>query len=108
VLELVDGEELLDVRNVRGVKSGGQTHLDLTISVPPGMSVRDSHAVEQRVREAVMKARRDVREVKVHVHGEEDAEREARVADSGVGEGGRAGNGRKGDGPRSDFGAEGC
>jgi hypothetical protein len=35
------------------------------------MSVRDSHAIEVRVRDAIMGARRDTREVKVHVHGYE-------------------------------------
>ncbi|EIW69831.1 hypothetical protein TREMEDRAFT_30115 [Tremella mesenterica DSM 1558] len=72
VEELVDGKSLLRVRNVRGVRSGGQTHLDLTISVPASMSVRQSHAVESRVREAVLHRRKDVREVKIHVHGEEN------------------------------------
>lgn len=33
------------------------------------MTVRDSHAVELRVRDAIMAARRDMREVKLHVHG---------------------------------------
>lgn len=95
---LVDGRDLLGVRNVRGVKSGGkwlvrrlslnsvcsvhaitssclgQTHLDLTISVPAGMTVSSSHAVELRVREAIIRARRDIREVKIHVHGVEEGE----------------------------------
>jgi divalent metal cation (Fe/Co/Zn/Cd) transporter len=65
VERLVDGEQLLGVRNVRGVKSGGQTQLDLTISVPAEMTVRESHSVEQMVRDAVLKARKDVREVKI-------------------------------------------
>ncbi|WVW81037.1 hypothetical protein I302_103028 [Kwoniella bestiolae CBS 10118] len=98
VNDLVDGRELLEVRNVRGVKSGGQTLLDLTITVPPTMTVRDSHAVEQKVREAVMRARREVREVKIHVHGREDNEVIAQVESSS----GDAG------GPKSDFGREGC
>ncbi|OCF33617.1 mitochondrial protein with role in iron accumulation [Kwoniella heveanensis CBS 569] len=98
---LVDGKELLGVRNVRGVKSGGQTHLDLTIGVPPAMTVRDSHAVEQRVREAIMEARREVREVKIHVHGEEDVVLAKNsngngAAVTGVGS------------PTSDFGRGGC
>lgn len=76
----VDGQELLAVRNIRGVRSGGQTHLDLTISVPPSMTVRDSHAIEQRVRDAIMLERKDVLEVKIHVHGEEAAEKDARLA----------------------------
>ena len=97
VSDLVDGTELLGVRNVRGVKSGGQTHLDLTISVPPSMTVRESHAVEQRVRDAVIRARREVREVKIHVHGQEDSE--------------MASGGGDGDGVnvvKSDFGHKGC
>ena len=36
--------------------------------------MRDSHAVEQRVRDLVMAARREVREVKIHVHGQEEGE----------------------------------
>nr|XP_018259931.1 mitochondrial protein with role in iron accumulation [Kwoniella dejecticola CBS 10117]OBR82089.1 mitochondrial protein with role in iron accumulation [Kwoniella dejecticola CBS 10117] len=97
--DLVDGKELLDVRNVRGVKSGGQTVLDLTITVPPTMPVRDSHAVEQRVREAIMKARREVREVKIHVHGLGENEV--------IGQSGRQPEGTP-NGPKSDFGREGC
>lgn len=112
---VVDGKELLGVRNIRGVKSGGeysskysmrycagltvwsgQMHLDLTISVPAGMSVRDSHEVEQRVREAIMQARKEVREVKFHVHGQEEGERVEEVGAD------KPDNGRV----RSDFGGE--
>ena len=85
--ELVDHRTLLGCRNVRGVKSGGkldwltipsraiadtlpgQIQLDLTIVVPADMTVRESHTIEMRVRDAIMAARRDAREVKVHVHG---------------------------------------
>ena len=112
---LVDGKDLLGVRNVRGVKSGGmflafmlaqysanipgQTHLDLTISVPANMTVRDSHAVEWRVRDAIISARREVREVKIHVHGEGE--------DEGVP--GVRGDTKEGSGVvTSDFGKEGC
>ena len=69
--------------------------LDLTIAVPPNMTVRDSHAVEQRVRERVMSARREVREVKIHVHGQEE------------GEAGVSVNGQVKE-IKTDFGREGC
>ena len=46
----------------------GQTVLDLTIDVPHTMLVSSSHDVEHRVRDAIMSARREVREVKIHVH----------------------------------------
>jgi divalent metal cation (Fe/Co/Zn/Cd) transporter len=46
----------------------GQTVLDLTIDVPHTMLVSSSHAVEHRVRDTIMSARREVREVKIHVH----------------------------------------
>lgn len=82
VNQQVDGKDLLAIRNIRGVRSGGQTHLDLTISVPPNMTVRDSHAIEQRVRDAIMLERKDVLEVKIHVHGEEEAEKDARLSGS--------------------------
>jgi len=113
---LVDGKELLGVRNVRGVKSGGecrsssswtgvsnltpgQTHLDLTIAVPATMTVHSSHAVELRVREAIIKARRDIREVKIHVHGVQDGE----VVDLTGVRGGSSGSA-----VGTDFGKEGC
>jgi hypothetical protein len=59
------------------------------------MTVRDSHAVEWRVRDAIIKARREVREVKIHVHGQgEDEGDTMKVGTSGV--------------ITSDFGKEGC
>ncbi|KIR35754.1 hypothetical protein I307_04447 [Cryptococcus deuterogattii 99/473] len=98
VTDLVDGDELLAVRNVRGVKCGGHTNLDLTIDVPPSMTVRDSHALEQRVRDAVMSARREVREVKFHVHSEEVLPDGTRAKRKTV----------EKEGPTSDFGRDGC
>lgn len=94
--DLINGHDLLGVRNVRGVKSGGQTVLDLTIDVPPSMTVVSSHAVEQRVRDVIIQARREVREVKIHVHALE-GEIEAAPRDE---------NGVKV--IRSDFGQDGC
>ncbi|BEJ16417.1 hypothetical protein CspHIS471_0510220 [Cutaneotrichosporon sp. HIS471] len=68
--ELVDGVELLGVRKVRGVRSGGQIVLDLTIVVPATMCVYDAHEVELRLRSHIMGARTDIREIKVHVHAD--------------------------------------
>nr|XP_019008022.1 uncharacterized protein I206_07190 [Kwoniella pini CBS 10737]OCF46803.1 hypothetical protein I206_07190 [Kwoniella pini CBS 10737] len=79
--------------------SAGQTVLDLTITVPPTMSVHNSHAVEQRVREAIMNVRREVREVKIHVHGLEENEM--------IGQAGKSVEGTS-NVPKSDFGREGC
>ena len=59
------------------------------------MTVRESHAVEQRVREAVMSARKEVREVKIHVHGQE-------VGDAVVMMDGKVKE------IKTDFGREGC
>lgn len=78
----------------------GQTHLDLTISVPANMTVRDSHAVESRVRDAIISARREVREVKIHVHGQGEDE----SSQGGKGETAKEGSGIV----TSDFGKEGC
>lgn len=55
----------------------GLSSIDLTILVPPEMSVRDSHDIESRVREAIMSNRRDAREVKIHIHGVEDGEKQS-------------------------------
>ncbi|ODN86102.1 mitochondrial protein with role in iron accumulation [Cryptococcus wingfieldii CBS 7118] len=104
---LVDGKDLLGVRNVRGVKSGGQTYLDLTVVVPPHMTVVDSHNVEQRVREVVMRKRKEVREVKIHVHGDDPNELLV-VQDGDGGKVAKKGNGKVVVGVTSDFGREGC
>ncbi|TYJ52496.1 hypothetical protein B9479_006890 [Cryptococcus floricola] len=104
---LVDGKDLLGVRNVRGVKSGGQTYLDLTVVVPPRMTVVDSHSVEQRVREVVMRKRKEVREVKIHVHGD-DPDELLVVQDGDGGKVVKKGNGKVVVGVTSDFGREGC
>jgi hypothetical protein len=61
------------------------------------MTVKDSHAVEWRVRDAIISARREVREVKIHVHGQGEDEVEGvtgKEGASGV--------------VTSDFGKEGC
>lgn len=71
---LVNGRDLLEIRNIRGVKAGGLTSLDLTITVPPTMSVLESHAVEAHVRDTIMRQRKEVRELKIHVHALEEGE----------------------------------
>lgn len=64
------------------------------------MTVLESHAVEWRVREAIISARREVREVKIHVHGEAEDETAIREQREKDGEGaGRV---------TSDFGKDGC
>jgi len=62
------------------------------------MTVASSHAVEYRVRDAIMTARREVREVKIHVHASDGDE----MAESARQEQGRAKI------IRSDFGQDGC
>ncbi|KAJ9120358.1 hypothetical protein QFC24_005314 [Naganishia onofrii] len=101
VQPLVNGRDLLEIRNVRGVKAGGLTSLDLTITVPPTMSVVESHAVEAHVRETIMRQRKEVRELKIHVHAQEEGEV---LTGLGVGKDKDAD-----DSPvRHDFGRDGC
>jgi divalent metal cation (Fe/Co/Zn/Cd) transporter len=61
------------------------------------MSVREAHDVESQVREAVMTARREVRELKVHVHSFDEEEPEQKVEMNG-----------KDRVVKSDFGRDGC
>lgn len=72
----------------------GLSSIDLTILVPSQMSVRASHEIESKVREAIMSERRDAREVKIHIHGVDSAELEDWKRDGVNGE--------------SDFGRGGC
>ncbi|KZT54229.1 cation efflux protein, partial [Calocera cornea HHB12733] len=60
--------ELLRIRNVRAVKSGSQLFVDLTADVPPGMTMREAHEVERCIRETLTHARKEVKEVRVHLH----------------------------------------
>lgn len=94
--------------------------MDLTLTVPPLLTVRESHEVESRVRELVMARRREVRELKIHIHaleeGEDlgdDEEHDDGHADAATNQSKRNGNGNgNGNGKarviRSDFGRDGC
>ncbi|ORX41146.1 cation efflux family-domain-containing protein [Kockovaella imperatae] len=84
VNEFVDGKRVLEIKNVRGVKSGGQTLVDLTITVPPTMTVVDSHLIEHQVRDALLRARKEVKEVRIHVHVDEDPADGKKETDKGT------------------------
>lgn len=96
----MNGRDLLEIRNIRGVKAGGLTSLDLTITVPPTMSVLESHAVEANVRETIMRLRKEVRELKIHVHAQEEGE-----VLTGLG---ARKEGKEDDSVKHDFGRNGC
>jgi hypothetical protein len=100
--EVGDSERRVDNRGGEGFdidrpQPPGLSFVDLTISVPPTMSVREAHDVESQVREAVMTARREVRELKVHVHSFDEEEPEQKVEMNG-----------KDRVVKSDFGRDGC
>ena len=101
---LVNGRDLLEIRNIRGVKTGGLTSLDLTITVPPTMSVLESHAVEANVRDTIMRQRKEVRELKIHVHAQEEGE----VLDGIGAAAGREKSKLADDAVKHDFGRNGC
>ncbi|EJU04066.1 hypothetical protein DACRYDRAFT_20730 [Dacryopinax primogenitus] len=63
-------QELLAIRNVRAVKSGSQLFVDLTADVPGGMTMREAHEVERCIRETLMHDRKEIKEVRVHLHVE--------------------------------------
>lgn len=42
--------------------------VDLTADVPPTMKMRDAHKVERRIRDQIMSAKKEVREVRIHLH----------------------------------------
>jgi hypothetical protein len=68
------------------------------------MSVLESHAVEANVRETIMRQRKEVRELKIHVHAQEEGE-----VLTGVGAAaGREMKQRDDDAVKHDFGRDGC
>ncbi|KAG8892382.1 hypothetical protein FRB99_002740 [Tulasnella sp. 403] len=67
-------ESILGIRNVRAVRSGSLMFVDLTADVSPLMTMREAHHVEARIRDAIMENRKEVREVRVHLHALEDGQ----------------------------------
>ena len=55
----------------------------MTVIVPSGMTVHTSHATEHRVRDAILNARREVKEVRIHVHAEDEVDGGARTGKTG-------------------------
>ncbi len=58
-------EALLAITDLRAMRTGANMFVDLTAHVPRTLSVEDAAAVEQEIRDALVKARRDVKEVRV-------------------------------------------
>lgn len=67
-------KSILSIRNVRAIRSGSVMFVDLTADVSPLMTVREAHHVEDRIRQAIMSKRSEVREVRVHLHALEDGQ----------------------------------
>ena len=61
-------ETLLAVSNLRAMRTGANMFVDLTVHVPAQLTVEEATAVERRIREALVEARRDVKEVRVRFH----------------------------------------
>ncbi len=58
-------DALLAITDLRAMRTGANMFVDLTAHVPRTLSVEDAAAVEQEIRDALVKARRDVKEVRV-------------------------------------------
>ena len=58
-------QTLLAISDLRAMRTGANMFVDLTANVPAQLSVDEATAVEQRIRETLVKARRDVKEVRV-------------------------------------------
>ncbi|KAI0743396.1 cation efflux family-domain-containing protein [Daedaleopsis nitida] len=56
---------LLAVTDVRAMRTGANMFVDLNAHVPAGLSVDDAVVLETEIREALVKARRDIKEVRV-------------------------------------------
>ncbi|KAG9014484.1 hypothetical protein FRB95_007166 [Tulasnella sp. JGI-2019a] len=71
---LPTAESILGIRNIRAVRSGSKMFVDLTADVPPTMTMHDAHSVEKRIRDRIMSAKKEVREVRIHLHAVEEGE----------------------------------
>ncbi|EJF57763.1 hypothetical protein DICSQDRAFT_173634 [Dichomitus squalens LYAD-421 SS1] len=68
-------QTLLGISDLRAMRTGANMFVDLTAHVPAQLSVNEATAIEQRIRDALVKARRDVKEVRVRFRavGSEEA-----------------------------------
>ncbi|KAH9894913.1 hypothetical protein C8Q73DRAFT_692188 [Cubamyces lactineus] len=65
---------LLDIADLRAMRTGANMFVDVVAHVPAGLSVVEAVEVEDRIKSALVEARRDVKEVRVRfkpVEGEE-------------------------------------
>ncbi|TDL26148.1 hypothetical protein BD410DRAFT_784193 [Rickenella mellea] len=53
------------IRDLRAMRSGALMFVDLTVYVPPQLSVHDASALEGRVRDTLVKARKEIYEVRI-------------------------------------------
>ena len=64
---------LLGVSDIRALRRGANMFVDLTAHVPAALSVAEAAALEARVRDALVAARRDVKEVRVRFRPVDEA-----------------------------------
>ncbi|TBU30178.1 cation efflux protein [Dichomitus squalens] len=58
-------QTLLGISDLRVMRTGANMFVDLTAHVPAQLSVNEATAIEQRIRDTLVKVRRDVKEVRV-------------------------------------------
>ncbi|KAI0768760.1 cation efflux family-domain-containing protein [Trametes elegans] len=64
-LSHAQAETLLEVSNLRAMRTGATMFVDVVAHVPGQLNVEQAVRVEDRIREALVRARRDVKEVRV-------------------------------------------
>lgn len=58
-------DALLAITDLRAMRTGANMFVDLTAHVPSRLNVEDTAALEQQIRETLVRARKDVKEVRV-------------------------------------------
>ncbi|KAI0779922.1 hypothetical protein C8Q74DRAFT_1261951 [Fomes fomentarius] len=58
-------EALLAITDLRAMRTGANMFVDLTAHVPSRLNVEDTAALEQQIRDTLVRARKDVKEVRV-------------------------------------------
>ena len=61
-------ETLLAVSDLRAMRTGANMFVDLIAHVPAQLTVEEATTIERRIRDALVEARRDVKEVRVRFH----------------------------------------
>ena len=75
IVQPLVGSSIQSIRHIKAVRSGSLVFVDLTADVSPTMTMREAHVVEDLIRSTIKSSKKEVREVRVHLHAVENGKK---------------------------------